>query len=304
MNLPHAGSLLRTSLLCLAALTATAHAAIGDDSFNPEPDIFALDKNAYFEGFTMLGQIVGNSSTPAGLHKGNQDFESGFLAQQEINDWFAIGTNRMRAGFGSSLNGINWNSRIGSIDASATEYGLTHPHGTYGNAPGITAPARNYIADLQFLTHATASHASPPTLMVLQFETPVTFLSFSMIDYAGGSLDFSLWQGSSLGNLTQVRNTGRLNWDPSAEIPAGEFNYLLGGAPVNRQPDGSYQRESFNYAILQLGTEDVTIGFDNFYVVTVTEPENYAMFLTGLGLFSALGRKRLSSAMTQSERHS
>lgn len=286
-----APTLLRVSVLGMTILGVSAHAATGDVSFNPTPDIFDEDKAAQFDAVTLLSHVVANS---IGIQLiGQQGFESGFTAQQKLNDWFSIGSNRMRVGFGSSTDAITWNSRIGAIDASSTEYGLSRPHGTYGNAPGVDAPARNYVADLQFLTYDAASQLTPPSYVVMQFETPITFLSFGMIDYGagtGGSAEISIWQGDNLGNLTQLTNTGRNRRDLPVDTVAGDFNYFIAAAPVSGYPN---PRPSFSYAILELGTQDSTIGFDNFFISTsVPEPETYALFLAGLGILGVTLRKQ------------
>lgn len=272
----YASPLFGICLLCLSIFNPPAHAAPGDDSFDPNPDVSELNRDAQFDSFTLLSYVI---STP---NRYSQNFESGFTPGQQLSSWFSLGGMQMRVGFGANINSISWTSRIGGIDASSNTYGLTHPHGTYGNAPGVLSPARNYVNDLNFLTY---DGASPPGYLVMQFNAPITFLSFGLTDYAdgvGGNVDFSIWNGTDLQNLTQVANTTHRNV-PEGTL-AGDFQYFA--SPSQASP--------FNFAILHFDTLDATLGLDNIHVggAQIPEPESHALLLAGLALVATFARKR------------
>lgn len=277
--------LLRSSAICLATLSAQAHAAYGDDSFNPNPDKFDEDRAAQFDSFYFISHVVTRNHS-----RYQQNFESGFTTGQQISGWMPVGGVKMRIGFGNSLGSINWNSEIGGIDATSSTYGLHHPHGTYGNAPGVVSPARNYVNDLQFLTYDSSITQTPPSYVVMQFDSPIYHLSFGITDYAdstGGNAHLSLWSGSDLQELVEIPTNNPANSrDIPPGAPAGDFQYFVGSSRL--------QQQAFNYAILRLDATDSTIGFDNFIIgaAPIPEPETYAMFLTGLGLLGAAARKR------------
>jgi hypothetical protein len=276
---------------CLPA--GIAHAAWGDIGYNPTPDPFDEDKAAQFDAFGLLAHAV---TSVHGRSKYIQNFESGFTAGQRIDDWVTLGNTRVRFGAGSNLQSIQWQASIGGIDPYASEFGMTHPHGIYGNAPGVLDQPRNYVADLHFLTFAPST---APTYVVMQFEQPISLLGFSMIDYAagtGGNANLSLWNGPSLDSLVALPlSNGRSNDRTlgSDEI-AGDFSYWIANGtllppPVNQFP-------SFNFAILRLDAQDSSVGFDNIIVgvTAVPEPETNGMMIMGLMALGITMRRRSS----------
>jgi hypothetical protein len=122
------------SLVAVAAFLPSAHAAWGDVSYDPNPATIDEDQAALFDAFGLLTHVV---SLSRGGTSARQDFESGFVDAQVLTDWVKLGDNRVRFGFGDSLQQIDWRSRIGQIDPGATAVGLFHPHGTYGNAADV-----------------------------------------------------------------------------------------------------------------------------------------------------------------------
>lgn len=276
------------------ALTAPlANAAWSDVSYDLSPAPYDEERAAMFDVFGFLTNIV---STSGGMTQHTQNFETGFTPGQNLDDWVALGGTRMRFGSGASLGAITWQSTIGGVDPHATDFGMPHPHGTYGNAPGVLDQPRNYIADLNFLTFDSSV---PPAYVVIQFERPINFLGFSMIDYGagtGGTANLSLWNGSSLDALVELPldspETGTKTV-PTDEL-AGDIRYWVANGAHPATPGDHFP--SFSYAILHFDTPDATIGFDNFIVgiAAVPEPSPAALLAGGLLLLGAMRRRMVS----------
>lgn len=264
---------------CLSFLAVPSYAAWGDNSYNQNPAMFDEDKNAQWDVIGFLTNTVINLSS---RERATQNFETGFTVGQQLNTWIAFGSTRVRFGFGDTLGAVQWNSAIGGVDPNSTQFGLTHPHGTYGNAPGVTDSARNYVADLHFLTQATTTPT--PAYFVMQFERPISFIGFNIIDYAagsGGGAALTLWNGNSLGNLTQLG--GERNLTLPVGQPDGDIQFFLGEGPTSY---GYPNYTTFNFAILHLDTPDSTIGFDNFTAAMTPVPEPATYSLLAMGLLS------------------
>ena len=124
----------------LSTFLIPAHAYWGDESYDPNPSLFDLDKNAQFDAVGLLTAAVlaGNKLTVI-----KENFESGFTNRQKLSNWVGLGSTQARFGFGNSLDQIQLQSRIGQVDPNSSQFGLTHPHGTYGNAPGVLDNPRN-----------------------------------------------------------------------------------------------------------------------------------------------------------------
>lgn len=278
------------SKLVLSVLMASgicpAYAAWGDVSYSPNMTKYDEEIVAQYDLFGLLSQVV---LYP--LSSASQNFEAGFASGQTINDWVALGSTRVRFGFGETLNSVQWTSSIGTIDPTASDFGLSHPQGPYGNVEGVLDQPRNYVADLHYLTAASGSPS--PGYFVMQFEEPVSFLSFAMIDYAspGATFSMTLWNGDNLGNLRQVAENGTFNEDRTVfdDRLEGSFDYLVSDA--QRQFPGG-PRSTFSYAIVKLDATDATVGFDNITVgiAPVPEPETYS--LMGLGLVAIAAKRR------------
>ena len=285
-------------LLALCLNTAPAVAAWGDTSYDPSPAVIDEDKAAQFDAFGLLAQVSG-SAYGSSVHK--QNFESGFAAGQHIDDWVTLGSTRMRFGAGSSLQSIQWQAAIGGIDPHASDFGLTHPRGTYGNAPGVLGQPRNYVADLHFLNFAPSA---VPTYIVMQFEQPVSSLGFTMIDYAagtGGNANISLWNGSTIDSLTALPLSNGRNGDQGLgpdEID-GDFRYWV--AIGSYQTPLANQRPSFNFAILRLDAQDSSVGLDNFIVGISPVPEANAcsMMVGGMMLLGLALRRRTRHSLRE-----
>jgi hypothetical protein len=278
-----------------------AHAYWGDESYDPEPSIFDLDKDAHFDSFELLTRAVFNS---AKLTVNRENFENGFTKDQQLSNWMGLGSTQARFGFASSLGQIQWQSRIGQVDPKASQYGLTHPHGTYGNAPGVPDNPRNYVVDHYFLTGNSESAASGPGYFVIQFQTPVSFIDFAVINYAGEtgvSANLTLWNGDSLSNAVEVSNSGRTASIP-AGTPSGDIVYLIGNGRA--AVDSPYTLPTFNFAVLSMDTSSAEVGFDNFTVgiAPVPEPESYAMLLAGLSLLGFVTRRGKREQIRKSSR--
>ncbi len=280
-------------VLCLAAVAAflpSAHAAWGDVSYDPSPAKIDEDKAAQFDSFgLLLAAVVGSSGGPWPWAR--QDFESGFTGGQVLTDWVRLGDNRVRFGFGDSLAHIDWRGRIGQIDPGATGFGLTHPHGTYGNAAGVTGDPRNYIADHYFLTADSVAGAAKP-YFVMQFERPVVFVGLSVSDYTGvgGSSRFDVLAGDDLASATALPEYDHrpdITWPPDV-LEDGAFLHLVGsGRRIVRN-----FRPSFNFAVLRLDPADATVGFDNVFVINaVPQPSVLTLLLAGLGALAATWRR-------------
>ena len=267
--------------LSLAAIVAPAHAAWGDISYDPNPTRIDEDASAQFDSFGLMSLAISNAS---GLTTGIQKFESGFSGGQTINSWIPVGGNNVRLGFGNTLSSIRWEGLIGAVDTAATQFGLENPHGTYGNEPGVVGQPRNYVADLNFIMAPESAAGS--SYFVMQFETPVSFLAFSMADYGktGDTFSFTLWNGEGLDSLISVEqsiagNTTRTVQDGQ---PEGGFENLIGSGAISSSSPST--RPSFKYAIVRLDTPDTTVGFDNFIIGTSSVPEPGSLPLAGLGL--------------------
>lgn len=277
-------------LACLGTFLNPAHAAWGDESYDPNPSLFDLDKDAQFDSVALLTAAVlaGN-----GLTGNHLNFESGFTNGQQLGNWLGLDSTQVRFGFGSDLDQIQWQSRIGQIDPTSRQFGLTHPHGTYGNAPGILDNPRNYVVDHYFLTDDSQSAASSPRYFAIQFTTPVSFIEFAVINYAGatgGAAALTLWSGDTLSSAIQVENVNQAVTIPPG-TPGGDIRYFVGNGPAAiARPD---TRPTFNFAVLSLDTTSSQVGFDNFTVgmAPVPEPEGYAMMLAGVGLLGLVARR-------------
>jgi hypothetical protein len=276
-------------LVCLSTFLIPAHAYWGD-SYDPSSSLFDLDKNAQFDTVALLTSVVLAGNKLTGV---KENFESGYINGQRISNWIGLGSTQARFGFASSLDQIQWQSRIGQVDPNASQFGLTHPHGTYGNAPGVFDKPRNYVVDHYFLTVNAQSAASGPSFFVIQFQEPVSFVSFAVINYAsetGGTAALTLWSGASLSNAIQVSNSGRTPPVP-AETPSGDIIYFIGSG--YRAVDPPYTRPTFNFAVLSMDPSNAQVGFDNFTVgiAPVPEPDSYAMMLAGLSLLGFVTRR-------------
>ena len=288
----------RNALLALsvagALFTLPAYGAWGDVSYDPSPSLIDLDEAARFDAVGFLTYAL--TSGP-GMRRATQNVESGFTTGQVLNDWVGIGGNQVRFGFGSSPGSVDWRARIGQIDPLAG-YGLTHPHGTYGNAPGVLGDPRNYIADHFFLTSDTAVGEPVPQYFVMQFESPINFLALAILDYAnqvGGLAHLDLFLGDDLATASAVPIVGNSpNRTVGADTPDGAIDYFIARGPyVGGPPD--WPLAPFNIAVLRLDTPDATVGFDYIFTASsVPEPGSVALLLGGLGLLAAsrVGRRR------------
>ena len=279
-------------LAAVAAFFPSAHAAWGDVSYDPNPAKIDEDQAAQFDAIALLAQAIAVSLDRTWVR---QDFESGFTSGQVLTDWVRLGDNRVRFGFGDSLARIDWRSRIGQIDTGATEFGLFHPHGTYGNAAGVVGDPRNAIADHYFLTADAVLGAAQP-YFVMQFERPIVFLELSISDYTsgvGGSTRFDVLVGDDLASAVALPEYGHrpdLIWPPDLLIDGG-FLHLIGMGKFDRSPSASDHLPSFNFAVLRLDPADATVGFDNLIVVNaVPQPGVLALLLAGLGALAATWR--------------
>lgn len=278
------------SLLMVSAISP-AYAAWGDVSYNPSPDQYDDEVAVYFDTFGLISRFLSGGDSYSPLSRASQNLETGFASGQTINDWVALGGTRVRFGFGETLSSVEWTSSVGAVDPTATTFGLSHPHGTYGNVEGVLDLPRNYVADSHYLT-AVAGSASPG-YFVMQFEDPVSFLSFAMIDYASSGATFSMtfWNGGDLNSLTRVAENGSVseNRTVSDYRLEGSFDYLVSRIPF---PTPGELRQTFSYAIVRMDAPDATVGFDNFTVgiAPVPEPETYS--LMGLGLVAIAAKRR------------
>lgn len=171
---------------------------------------------------------------------------------------------------------------------------MTHPHGTYGNVDGIADKPRNYVADLAYITSATAGGAH---YFVMQFDRPITFLSFSMLDYGtvGDKYSLTIWNGDDLDRLTKVdqgtqeafnANRSVVDWRPDAG-----FDYFI-------TPDGKETGTAeFNTAIVYLDKLDPTVAFDNITIGMSSVPEPATLSLAGLGLIGMMASSRRKKAL-------
>ena len=278
----------------LCVILLPAEAKWGDVSYDPSPAKIDEDYDAKFDTFGFMSFIVAGNS---GMAMIQQSFESGFVGRQVINDWVSIGSTRVRFGFGNSLDQIQWSALIGQVDTQTTTYGVNHPHGTYGNTTDVVNQPRNYIVDNFYLTNNPASGVTTPGYFVMQFEKPVTTVSFSMTDYAAASgeiQDLSLWNGQSFANAQLVHNTNRpIAYSTSNEVSGGDVQFALGTSDYS---DASqHTRTPFNLVAMRLNGNDSTIGFDNITasLAPVPEPETYGMMLAGLGMFVVLRRRQI-----------
>lgn len=283
--------ILRCSLaIILGAFMLPTHAAVGDVSYDPDPAKHDLDIDAQFDTLAILSHVI-LSSGP--LTRAQQNFESGFTNGQVLNSWVALGGTRMRFGFGESLDQIQWQSVVGQIDAGSSTYGLDHPMGTYGNAPGVSDDPRNYVADHYFLSSGKATGSS---YFVVQTEQPISFIGFTMNDYAsgvGGTYKLSLLSGNSLLDALEIPNVRNTVGTVEVGVADGSLRGVIGSPPPL---DHSNRRAPFNFTVLRLDTPDATVGFDNFVVgiAPVPEPEAWAMLLAGLGLLGLAGLRQKS----------
>lgn len=288
---------LLSGLVAAAVVAASpAYGAWGDVSYDPNPTLIDLDEAARYDAVGLLTTAL--SSGGPRVRRETQNFESGFAAGQVLNDWVGIGGNQVRFGFGSSLGSMDWRARIGQIDPLAG-YGLTHPHGTYGNAPGVLGDPRNYIADHYFLTSDTAVGAPVPRYFVMQFESPINFLALTLLDYAnqvGGLAHIDLYLGDDLATASTVPIFGN---SPDRTVGAdtldGAIDYFVASGPFVGSFPRPLSRAPFNIAVLRLDTPDATVGFDNIFAArNIPEPGSIALLLGGLGLLAAsrAGRRR------------
>jgi len=280
----------------MAIPVPSVHAAWGDISYDPSPAKIDEEQSAQFDAFGFLSYVIASG---LGGRSATQNFERGFGNNQVLADWVGLGDNRVRFGFGDRLEGINWRSRIGQADPNASAYGLFHPHGTYGNAPGVTGDPRNYIADHFFLTADFAPGVAAPSYFVMQFEQPIVFVALSFIDYAngvGGSTRFDLLVGDDLTTATALPEYGHRPDQTleSWQLADGSVHHLIGsGALDHAVPSNPNHRPSFNFAVLRLDTPDATVGFDNLIVVnSVAEPGALVLLLAGVSLLGVSLRRR------------
>ncbi|KFB68988.1 PEP-CTERM sorting domain-containing protein [Candidatus Accumulibacter vicinus] len=280
-------------LAAVAAFLPSAHAAWGDVSYDPTPARIDEDKAAMFDGAGVLMDAVVRS---IGGMSARQDFESGFINAQVLTDWVRLGDNRVRFGFGDSLTRIDWRGRIGQIDPGATEFGLFHPHGTYGNVAGVAGDPRNYIFDHYFLTADSPPGAAKP-YFVMQFERPIIFVGLSIGDYTGavgGSSHFDLLVGDDLASAAALPEYGHrpdMIWPPDL-LDDGGFLPLVGIGKGVWSPSVSNRYPRFNFAVLRLDPADPTVAFDNLIVVNaVPQPDVLALLLAGLGALAATWRR-------------
>lgn len=276
---------------CLGTFLIPAHAHWGDDSYDPNPSLFDLDNDAQFELFGLVTAVLLNVRE---LTDNKENFESGFTNGQQLSNWIELGSTQARFGFGSGLDQIQWQSSIGQVDPNSSQFGLTHPHGTYGNAPGVFDNPRNFVVDHYFLTGNSQSAPSEPSYFVIQFQKPVSFISFALLNYAGetgGTASLTLWSGDSLSTAIEINNgIGRKATIP-AGTPSGDINYFIGNGKA--AIDYPYTLPTFNFAVLSMDTSNTQVGFDNFTVgiAPVPEPERYAMLLAGLSLLGFVTRR-------------
>jgi hypothetical protein len=276
---------------CLCSVNLPAQAAWGDDSYDPSPTKFDLDKDAQFD---LVGIITSLIISGRRLSAGKQNFESGFSSGQVLNDWIPIGPVQARFGFGSSPDQVHWQSVIGQIDPSKDQFGVDHPHGTYGNAPGVADDPRNYVVDHKFLSAGLG--APTPDYFVIEFKAPVSFVGFTLINTTAQTeviAGLTLWRGDSLASAVQIDNIAGSKAIPAGES-AGDFSFAIGIGKAG--VDAPYLLPTFNFAVLHVNAPDTALGFDNFVAaVPVPEPDSYAMLLAGLGLFGWLRRRRNSA---------
>lgn len=281
------------TVLALGALSVPALAAWGDVSYDANPAVFDLDKDAQFDLFGLLSSSL---SLANNVSRASENFESGYVSGQQLSDWRAINGATVRFGFGIDLDQIRWQSSIGRIDAVSSQFGLLHPHGTYGNAPGVTDSPRNYVADHYFLTENVPAGSSPSAYFVVQFQSPVSFVSFAMIHQTGqpgGPANMTLWRGDRLPGAVQIASAGS---GIRPDTVDGDFTYFIAQGPADDLVPNARQR--FDFVVLSLAGIEGPVGFDNFTVgvAPVPEPETYGMLLAGLGLLALRARRR--SALT------
>ena len=277
---------LLATILCTFMLST--HAAVGDDSYDPDPAKLDLDMDAQFDVYSLLSLLI--SST--GSMTAQQNFENGFTNGQVLNSWVALGSTRMRFGFGESLDQIQWQSVVGQIDPGSSAYGLNHPMGTYGNALGVNNDPRNYIADHYFLSSGKTTASN---YFVVQTEQPVSFIGFTMNDYAsgvGGTFKLRLLSGNSLLDAQDIPNVRNTEGTVDAGVADGSFRGVIGSSPL--LDPARNLRTPFNFLVMRLDTPDATVGFDNFIVgiAPVPEPEVWSMMMIGLGFLFFAGRRR------------